>query len=167
MTFDEAKEDINNIKIMNTVTSRFYNQIPRDILKQCKMLGLWKAMKAHDFSQKRKFTTSLYKYVLWECQKEIRSKMVIKTKKDKLDQYVYMNSFDSTSPKISLGIIKQLPENEMSLVYDRFYLGLTYKEMGQQRNLSKQTTERRLKKVLKDIKNGVYGDVGLELNFRT
>ena len=170
ITFEEATTDINNIKIMSSVVKRFSNQIPGEILKQCKMLGLWKALKSHDFSQRRKFTTSLYKFVLWECQKEIRSRTRIQNKKNKMNEYVYLNSLEKLSTNdvpTNFDIVELLPENEMSLIYDRFYLGLTYKEIGQKRNISKQVAHRRLKKVLQDIKNGVYGDVGMELDFRT
>ncbi len=159
-TFEEAIKNPDNNKIMNSVIRRFNNQISGRVLEQCKMLGLWKALKSHDFSQKRKFTTSLYKFVLWECLKEIRSKTLLKTKKDKLDEYIHLNSFDNP-PQINLplNIMEKLSSYDRELLYDRFYLSLTYKEMGEQRGTSKQVVNHRLRKVLQDIRNGVYGSV--------
>ena len=159
-TFEEARINIDNIKIMNSVIRRFNNQISGRVLEQCKMLGLWKALKSHDFSQKRKFTTSLYKFVLWECQKEIRSKTTLKVKRDKLNRYICdMGSFDNPPKKYVLSIMDKLPKDASELLYDRFYLGLTYREIGEQRGISKQIVNHRLRKVLQDIRNGVYGSV--------
>lgn len=162
MTYEEAMSNMDNIKIMNSVASRFCAQIPANILKQCKLLGLWKALKSHDFNQKRKFTTSLYKFVLWECQKEIRSRTQQKKKNDKFIIYAEQYQKTSKPEQFNLEMLQGLPEYEMGLLYDRFFLELTYKEIGKSRGISKQAAERHIKKVLLDLRNGVYGCMGME-----
>lgn len=162
MTYEEAMSNMDNVRIMNSVARRFCNQISSEVLKQCKLLGLWKALKSHDFSQKRKFTTSLYKFVLWECQKEIRSKTQLKNKRDKFKIFAEQYESNQNIFVFDIDIVKKLPKYESELLYDRYVLELTYKEMGKLRGVSKQAIERHIKKTLKDIRNGVYGFVGMD-----
>ena len=67
----EALSDINNVRIMNKVCSKYRQTIPYDELERCKLISLWQALKAFDPEGGRKFTSFLYNRIDWECKKQI------------------------------------------------------------------------------------------------
>ena len=76
----EALSDINNIRIMNKVCSKYRNTIPYDELERCKLVSLWQALLAYDPEGGRKFTSFLYNRIDWECKKQIYQINRVKSK---------------------------------------------------------------------------------------
>ena len=46
--FKEAFKNLDNIRIMNKVCSRYRATIPYEEIERCKMIALWQALKAFD-----------------------------------------------------------------------------------------------------------------------
>ena len=58
--FNEALENKDNVRIMNSVCSRYRKSIPYEEIERCKMISLWEALRAFDPNGGKKFTSFLY-----------------------------------------------------------------------------------------------------------
>ena len=59
-TFEEALNNIDNIKVMNKVCTKYFAALSADDLYSLKLTTLWKCLNKYDPSKKTKFTTFLY-----------------------------------------------------------------------------------------------------------
>ena len=69
--FEAAYNDKHNKSIIKAATKKYSSILSEDIQASCGMHGLWRCMQNHDPSYGRKFTTSLYIHVDWECKREL------------------------------------------------------------------------------------------------
>jgi DNA-directed RNA polymerase specialized sigma24 family protein len=69
-----AYADPDNRGIIRGVLMGYRKQIPHDELESCGLHGLWQALRKHipDHPSGQKFTTSLHRFVVWACNKELR-----------------------------------------------------------------------------------------------
>lgn len=70
--FERARNNTDNQKIINMVCSKYAQQLSRDVLKQCGDCAIWECLQVHD-EKRQKFTSSLYRYVNWNCLRELRA----------------------------------------------------------------------------------------------
>ena len=71
--FEEAYKNTDNRNMIRMVCASFSNTLSSDILESCGMLALWKCLRSHDEKYGQKFTSSLYRFVRWECIRELVS----------------------------------------------------------------------------------------------
>ena len=71
--FEEAYKNPDNRNMIRMVCSSFSNTLSPDILESCGMLALWKCLRSHDEKYGQNFTSSLYRFVRWECIRELVS----------------------------------------------------------------------------------------------
>lgn len=88
--FTEAYRDKNNLNIIKYVTKKFGSQLDYDTLIDCGMIGLWNCMFYHD-ETKSKFTTNLYRFVMWECRRALK-KLEKEKKRSQQFQKINFNS---------------------------------------------------------------------------
>lgn len=67
--FNIAYKNEDNIKIINSFSKKFKNLTFEEITT-CGMLAVWKTLQDHD-TTKGKFTNSLYRFMYWECLKQL------------------------------------------------------------------------------------------------
>src|SRR5262245_45103905 len=72
--FEAALADRDNQNIIKGVTSRYKKQLDADDLYTCGLNALWRALQSHDPAYEQKFTTTLFRFVHWECRRELRSR---------------------------------------------------------------------------------------------
>lgn len=71
--FETAYQNIDNKKIINSFYKKYRKRLSVDEIKSCGLIALWKCLQCHD-SSKQKFTTSLYRFMTWECLQELKKK---------------------------------------------------------------------------------------------
>lgn len=152
--FEVAYDNIDNQKIMRAACKKYKMFLDSDVLHGCRLNGLWKCLiyhKSHDTEVK--FTTSLYNYVKWECQKEIEKKI-----KNRQTASLDVNSciISGREPDERMGHVtecmRKLPADEQNLIKHRYIDGMTLQEIGVVYNISKETVRHRINKAVKKLK---------------
>lgn len=70
----KAISNVDNINVANKAMSRYSKILQSDEIESCKINAIWRTLKSHDDCYGQKFTTSLFRFCLWECKKEVRKK---------------------------------------------------------------------------------------------
>lgn len=156
--FEEEYRKQDNRNIIKSVTKKYFSQLSDDEQELCGMYGLWKCIKNHDDAYGRKFTTSLFMHVDWECKRE-----VTRISKKRMS---FLGEQDTTieSPSASgeaHDILESLNENQRSIMHQRFYENKTLEEIGKTQGYSKEAARQNINKILQKLKedskeNGVY-----------
>ena len=137
----EALSDINNIRIMNKVCSKYRNTIPYDELERCKLVSLWQALLAYDPEGGRKFTSFLYNRIDWECKKHVFCEEVSKE-----DSHCYQDSFEIQE------VLNKLDPKYQRAVSQRFFKKMTMQEIADSNGYSRETARRYVKKGLDEVR---------------
>jgi RNA polymerase sigma factor (sigma-70 family) len=155
--FEAAYENIDNQKIMRSVCKKYKTFLSSDVLHTCRLHGLWKCLIYHKKNDSNiKFTTSLFNYVKWECQKEIQ-KYVKSRKISSLNADSCILPIENTS---QIDHVKEclykLQPYEQTLIKNRYFDGMTLKEISLQQNIAKETVRQRINKAVKKLKKICY-----------
>jgi RNA polymerase sigma factor (sigma-70 family) len=70
--FLNAYNDPDSRRIINSISRRFARRLSPDDLESCAQVGVFRCLRQHD-PNKQRFTTSLYRFVTWECLTALRS----------------------------------------------------------------------------------------------
>lgn len=156
--FEEEYKNQDNRNIMRSVTKKYYLQLSNDEQEICGLYGLWKCIQNHNDSYGRKFTTSLFMHVDWECKREV-SRLSKKRMSFLGEQDVSIESPSASGE--AKDIMDSLDENQRSIMHQRFYENKTLEEIGKTQGYSKEAARQNINKILKNIKedseeNGVY-----------
>jgi len=148
--YEKALSDQNNVFIMHKAISKFLNILNKDEIVECKLIGLWNALRYWKFEKTVKFTTFLYKQVQWECLRLIGEKEKGKVFTiENVDRVVYGNtSVDE--------ILECLPQNLRELTKKRYIENMTLLELGEYYNCCHETIRKRIHKIQKHIKNHFF-----------
>ena len=148
--FELKYKNKDNANIIRAVTKKYSNALSQDERKTCGMYGLWKCIQGHDPKYGRKFTTSLFMHVEWECRRELSKKKRSKISLlGELDEQVPCDKTFSGG----LEIFECLNEKQASMIYQRFYQNMTLEEIGRLQGFSKEAARQNINKILKHIKN--------------
>lgn len=151
--FEEAYKNIDYQKIMKAACKKYKTYLSVEILENCRLHGLWKCLIYHKNNNNNvKFTTSLFNYVTWECQKEIE-----KNRKNKqiaqLDTNLCIISIErETNIDHIKECINKLTKDEQILIKSRYFDGKTLQEIGNNHKISKETVRQRINKAIKRLK---------------
>ena len=156
--FEKAYKDPNNKNIIKTVTKKYSGQLSQDCQKSCGMHGLWRCIQNHDDKYGRKFTTSLFIHVDWECKREIGQ---IKRK-----QMPCLGECDSeiesmNREEMSSEILEPLTEKQREIMYQRFYENRTLEEIGKKQGYSKEAARQNINKILSKLRETSTEDFGV------
>lgn len=145
---EQALQDINILKIMNKASKRFKNQLDKDTIKTCQLNALWKTFVNHDPNKGAKFTTYLYNGVFIECMKEIKfyNKSLKNTGK------LHDNIKENKNQYLMTDILDELNDEERQLFVDKLS-NMTIAEMASKYGKNRESTRRKMHKVLKKIAN--------------
>lgn len=146
---EKALQDKNIVKIMNKASNSFCKRLDPDAIYTCQINALWKAFKNFKQEKNTKFTTYLYSGVVIECIKEI--KFIDKSKpcnKKLHDNIVSKSSAD----KLFLEIMDEIKdENDREILKDKLS-NMTINEISQKWNSNRETTRKKLNKVLNRVR---------------
>ena len=149
--FDEALKNKDNLRIMNSVCSRYRKSIPYDELERCKMVALWQALEAFDPNGGKKFTSFLYTRTDWECKRQISAI----NKKRKSNSLEFHESLYVLANKNSVeieDIINKLSPKFNKVINQRFFYSMTMEEIAKENNYSRETARLYIIQALDKIK---------------
>jgi len=156
--FETAYNNQDNKNIINAVTKKYSNKLSKDTQKSCGLHGLWRCIQSHDDSYGRKFTTSLFIHVDWECKREISN--INRKKTGQLGD----SDEDVVSP-IPSGevseILDSLPENQKQIMFQRFYENRTLEEIGKSQGYSKEAARQNINKIISRLRENISKDFGV------
>ena len=147
--FEKAYGNQDNKNIIRSATKKYSKTLSDDERERCGMHGLWRCIQSHDPKYKRKFTTSLFIHVDWECKREIaqinrRTDLHLGNLDKEISESYPLGHFDD--------IVGELPEKEKSLIYQRFYENKTLEEIGRSQGYSKEAARQNINKIIIDLK---------------
>ena len=144
--FKEAFKNLDNIRIMNKVCSRYRATIPYEEIERCKMIALWQALKAFDPNGGRKFTSFLYNRIDWECKKQIYE--INKSRRIKIDMPLEFSDASTPDDFLELleikDVMEKIDENSQKIIYQRFFQRMTMKEIAKENGYSTETARRNI-----------------------
>jgi len=153
--FEKAYSDQNNKNVIKSVTKKYYNKLSPEIQTSCGLHGLWKCIQNHDEKYGRKFTTSLFMHVGWECKREIsfmNKKPIILMGDHDCD--LSKEYFEMDFPEI----LEILNEKQKKIIYQRYYESKTLQEIGKENGYTKEAARQNINKtigVLRDYYIGI------------
>jgi RNA polymerase sigma factor (sigma-70 family) len=147
--FETAYTNRDNKGIIRAVTKRYSKTLSPDEQERCGMHGLWRCIQSHNPKYGRKFTTSLFVHVDWECKREI----AYINKKPSVQLGSLDQEVSDTPPSMALDdIMDGLPEQEKNIIYQRFYENRTLAEIGKSQGYSKEAARQNINKIISGIK---------------
>ena len=156
--FEKAYSNQDNRNIIETVTKKYAKTLSKDTQKSCGMYGLWRCIQNHDDKYGRKFTTSLFIHVDWECKRELSS-MNKKALSSLGDQDENIPS-PSSSGDLS-EMIESLPDNQKDIIKQRFCENRTLEEIGNNQGYSKEAARQNINKILSKLRDTCPNDFGV------
>lgn len=156
--FEKAYNNQDNKNIIKAATKKYSNRLSQDAQKTCGMHGLWRCIQNHDDKYGRKFTTSLFIHVDWECKRELG--LLKRRPLSFLGEY----DDDVPSPPASgncMEILDALPEKQKEIMYQRFYENRTLEEIGKKQGYSKEAARQNINKILSKLRETSEEDFGV------
>lgn len=166
--FEAAMKNKDNANLIRSISKRFYPLIDHEDLRSACHLGLWRALQYHDPKFGQKFTTTLFRFVRWECQKELRRQGLAKKRFVQFPQADY-SSYDTAEEDGRLldferrdelehvkSRMKKLSGEHRRLVEMRYIKGMSTEDIGEVQGYSKETARKRLMEavnVLREVCN--------------
>tara|TARA_B100002019_G_C21269649_1_gene601439 strand:- start:2698 stop:3180 length:483 start_codon:yes stop_codon:yes gene_type:complete len=153
MNLEEKLKDEELLRLSNKAAQSFTDSLSKDEIKNCIMSAIWSAVNNFKEDKKTKFTTYLYKGVIYECIKQKKSN----SRKSKALHFDINNALSVPSGSNFTSEIEMLEEintcEDPSLIFERFYDNLTLKDMAEKRGVSKEAIRFKLKKNLNFLRN--------------
>jgi len=152
--FRAALANKDNENVIKSITRKFLGQLTADEAHACGLKGLWRALQYYREEFKQKFTTSLYRFVVWECNREV--KRVMGAGKSRPHQLL---ENDADYNKLAVDSIKTFGSDDIEHVMVRmeslhpehkrvvqqyFLQNLTMEQIGQANGYSKETARQKL-----------------------
>jgi len=150
--FDLAYKNQDNLNVMRAATKRYSNLLCLDSQATCGMHGLWKCLESHNPEYGRKFTTSLFIHVEWQCKREISKQM--KNNESNLGDLDTQVSSESSEDFLN-DALDFLPDNQKQIIYQRFYENRTLEEIGKKQGYTKEAARQNVNKIIKKIKENI------------
>lgn len=146
---EAARQNPDNKHLMQSVCACYANILPPDTLTSCKDIALWRCLQSHKSNMGQVFTSSLFRFVHWECLREIGYlKGKVKTQSiQEEDSYE-----DDSSKKIIIEeYLNGLPPLEKKVVVMRYIEDRTLSDIGQQIGYSKQGVQNILTRAISSM----------------
>lgn len=133
----QAIADKDNQGIIKKVCSHYAHLLSPEALKACGDMAVWRCLQSHQ-TGRQKFTSSLYYFVGWECQREIRDsrhrELPCLSDIDNTPQE-YMDPINTLIVQECLSV---LTPQEQEIVIARFVNNRTLDDIGKEFGYSRQ-----------------------------
>ena len=156
--FEKAYNNQDNKNIIKAATKKYSSRLSQDAQKTCGMHGLWRCIQNHDDKYGRKFTTSLFLHVDWECKRELG---ILNRR-----PLAFLGEHDGEipAPAISgygLEILDALTDKQREIMHQRFYENRTLEEIGNRQGYSKEAARQNINKIIAKLKENASEDFGV------
>lgn len=150
-----AIADPKNQQMISKVCKRYSNALAPSVLKSCGEAAVWRCLQSHIDGKGNSFTSSLYKFLHWECLRELG------TNKFQYEEIGECNfgelGPDPNDALIVKELLSALPEKNQKIVVARYMEGRTLADIGATHNYSKQGIQNILTRSI-DIMREVAAD---------
>lgn len=153
-SFNIAWADVNNRRILARVCRKFKGALSHDELRYRSYMALLRCMQCYDPGRKTKFTTSLYRHVVWQCSKAMRER---KRQGTYYPLPEVIRSYPDMTAIYVRDCIDSLPDEHGSILVSYFFLGMTLREIGHANGYSHVDAHRRLSRA-KEAFRLLYGE---------
>lgn len=150
--FNKALKNPDNASVIRAVCLQFAKTLSIEELRSCGLNALWRALSYHQDGKGNKFTTSLFRFVRWECSREIR----------RLNNYrkhvVAMPDNCDVSDETDTDIvnlresIRLLPEQHKDILHQYYFDNRTMEEIGVRNGYSKESARQKINKALAELR---------------
>jgi RNA polymerase sigma factor (sigma-70 family) len=152
--FEHAISDQDNRNIIKSVCNQYRNILEEDVLNSCGLNGLWQCLKSHDDAYGNKFTTSLYKFVDWQCKGQVCAQI--------RGSHAELIDTVDTSPAILDKMIiheyvEKLSLKHQAVIYGKFFENKNYAEIARDMGCSREYVRQMLNKALKLLRKSMCG----------
>lgn len=164
--YRKAYNNSDNRNVIKSVLKTYKDRLDTHTLESCGLSGLWRALQYHNPEEyTTKFTSTLWRFTTWECDKEVKKAKRKKHKRAKQISADALTSLDTRlSPEPSLGLIDDLEsvlDNEHAeIVRLRYVNGYTLREIGGYFGYTKEAARLKLKVALSKLRSVVYNTIG-------
>jgi len=154
ITSDDIKQALknnDNLNIIDTVCNNYRHLLPEDTLEWCALHGIWKCLEKHETKWGRKFTTSLYHHVDWQCKGQLQ----IKCREEStmpFEEDVSDNSLPVLDYLILHESIDMLSFQQRKVIIGKFFHGKSCAEMGRDQGYSREYIRQILSKALSNLR---------------
>lgn len=137
-----------NRRVIAKALKAYERSLSEDDLLECGMVALWRTLQKHRPELGQKFTTSLYRFVNWECLNLVR--------RAKREKVVYLPEVVAEVVDNSSGIeeyLSRLTSADRDLVRWYYLEGHTIVEIGRRIGLSKEATRKRIGRAFQNLRD--------------
>ena len=150
--FESSLRNRSYQRVLRTVKERFLSSLTKDELEHCGRIALWLALRDHDSAHPsgQKFTTTLFRFMKWECQRLIR-----RHKREKRCFYIDGDKVPTQKPSRNLDIhanLSLLSEELKDLIIGYYFQKKTLRELALETGYSTEGCRKKLKKAIKNLK---------------
>jgi RNA polymerase sigma factor (sigma-70 family) len=158
-----AVED--NMNIIRKVTAKYASVIHYDDLRTCGLNALWRTLQCHDPSYNQKFTTSLYRFVEWECQRELRRKrtkvLSLTVPLEQAEPHeVSAHAMPSADVELVREVISAMDEQDREIIHFHFLEGHSLRDAARRFGFSKQVARKKKQEALEKLRERLINHAG-------
>jgi len=139
-------------KILFSATYKYHNLLLEDEIKDCQLIGLWKCMQKYDENKGNTFKNSLYRFVIWECKNLLRSKNRKFQPLSRPKSLDGITDYEKTDKLDIKEYISFLTDDEKSVIEQKFYYRMTFKEISRENNWKYSHTKNIYNSALDNLK---------------
>lgn len=158
--FQEAINNDYYKKILYKVCNKnLKNVCTKDEIQSIAMDTLWNCIKKYKTNSKTKFSSYLYRSIENNSRRILSKKIKQHREKQILENVHTELSYDMSSyfeAKEILDSLKEIDEISHELLIQKFYYGMTHKEIGDLHGYTKEAARKKIKKALEQCRNIVY-----------
>lgn len=133
---------------MQSVIASFGTAIPKDQWEDIMQSAMLRCLEKHKEGYKTKFTTSLYRFTVWECKNFVRQQM--RTRSISLLSHYS----DKTEDRIEhiRDCITILDPKDRTIIEQHFIMGMTMRDIGVANGYSPQAAMKNVHKALEKLR---------------
>jgi RNA polymerase sigma factor (sigma-70 family) len=159
--YEKAYKDRNNQNIIKAASASYTKVLDPDTLENCRMNALWRAMAYYRSDKNQKFTSSLWKFVLWECNKELRKTKVQLNSVQLSLLKIDCETEDQNIAKYEVqDLLLTLSKEDRGVIESYYFQKKTMEEIGRELGITKEAARQRISRILKKLKKVCGGQNG-------
>jgi RNA polymerase sigma factor (sigma-70 family) len=166
---DEAsvRAAADNRNVIASQLRKYAEHLPDGDLRACGLNALWRCLEYYRPEFGQKLTTSLYRFVNWECKRELERKFGRAKNPPRRVRLVDVpartdRSFDHETDETLAHVrecLERLPPEQAGLIRQHYFEGLTTAAIGRANGWAKETARVRLREALAALRRACLEDL--------
>lgn len=149
-TKELTQEQKDNRNIIYRVTNKYRKYFDKEELLTFGLNAMWRTLQSHIEGKGNKFTTSLWTFTQWECNRQYKNK--IKKKNTIVTVPIKNLDMEAAAPNPDAEFLREklakLPELDIAVLTEYYLQGYTMQEIGDKHGYSKEAARQKIKKAL-------------------